>query len=162
MVSAYFTLLKIFLNFGEAELEKFLDSNDNNPNFGMALEEAIDQLLITEEEAKRILDSAAADLQWGGMLADAGRNKKLQDFIKSNRWMRRQKFFDFVAMEELEFEQKKRLKALERKERELQDEVQHSILIFAFCLSILSRIRSWRITKRKRDCLSGGSRPPNR
>jgi hypothetical protein len=154
--------LKIFLNFGEAELEKFLDSNDNNPNFGMALQEAIDQLLMTEEEAKRILDSAAADLQWGRMLADAGRNEKLQEFIKSNRWMRRQKFFDFVAMEEIEFEQKKRLKALERKERELQDEVQHSILIFAFCLSILSRIRSLRITKRKRDILSGGSRPPNR
>jgi hypothetical protein len=96
------------------------------------------------------------------MLADAGRNKNLQEFIKSNRWMRRQKFFDFVAMEELEFEKQKRLKALERKARELQDEVQHAILIFAFCLSILSRIRSWKITKRKQNCLSGGSRPPNR
>ena len=77
----------------------------------MALEEAIDQLLITEEEAKRILDTAAADLQWNRMLEDAGRNKQLQEFIKSNRWMRRQNFFDFVAMEELEFEQKRRLKA---------------------------------------------------
>jgi hypothetical protein len=122
--------LKIFLNFGEAELEKFLDSNDNNPNFGMALEEAIDQRLITEEEAKRILDSAAADLQWNRMLEDAGRNKQLQEFIKSNRWMRRQNFFDFVAMEELEFEQKRRLKALDSKERELQVQVQHAILFF--------------------------------
>ncbi len=110
----------------EEELYEFLDSNDNNPNFGMALEEAIEQHLITEEEAKRILDSAAADLQWNRMLADAGRNKKLQDFIKSNRWMRRQQFVDFVAMEELE--QKKRMKALDKKEREIQDEVR--LLLF--------------------------------
>jgi hypothetical protein len=116
---------------GEVELYEFLDSNDNNPNFGMALEEAVEQDLITEEEAKRILDSAAADLQWNRMLADAGRNKKLQDFIKSNRWMRRQQFVDFVAMEELE--QKKRMKALDKKERELQDDVRLLILIFAFC-----------------------------
>ena len=98
----------------------------------MALEEAIDQLLITEEEAKRILDTAAADLQWNRMLEDAGRNKQLQEFIKSNRWVRRQNFFDFVAMEELEFEQKRRLKALDLKERELQVQVQHAILIFLF------------------------------
>ena len=148
---------------GEEELCEFLDSNDNNPNFGMALEEAIDQLLITEEEAKRILDTAAADLQWNRMLEDAGRNKQLQEFIKKNRWIRRQNCFDFVAMEDLEFEQERRLKALDRKERELQDEVQHAIIISSFCLSIFSRIRSSRITKRKRDdCLSGGSRPPNR
>jgi hypothetical protein len=139
---------------GEVELYEFLDSNDNNPNFGMALEEAIEQHLITEEEAKRILDSAAADLQWNRMLADAGRNKKLQDFIKSNRWMRRQKFVDFAAIEELE--QKRHLEELEKKERDLQDAVRHLILIFGFCLSIFSRIRSWSSSwmKLKRDCVS--------
>ena len=138
---------------GEVELYEFLDSNDNNPNFGMALEEAIEQHLITEEEAKRILDSAAADLQWNRMLADAGRNKKLQDFIKSNRWMRRQMFVDFVAIEELE--QKKHLKELETKERELQDAVRHLILIFGFCLSIFSRIRSCSSSWMKlRECVS--------
>jgi hypothetical protein len=97
----------------------------------MALEEAIDKRLITEEEAKNILASAAADLQWNRMLEDAGRNKKLQEFIKSNRWMLRQNFFDFVEMEELEFEQEKRLKALDRKMRELQDEVQHNFCILS-------------------------------
>jgi hypothetical protein len=106
---------------GEAELNEFLDSNDNNPNFGMALEEAVDQRLITEEEALRMLTSLAADLQWDRLLADAGRNKLLQDFIKSNRWMRRQSFTDFVAIEELE--KKKRQQALDKQERKLQDEV---------------------------------------
>jgi hypothetical protein len=140
---------------GEEELCEFLDSNDNNPNFGMALEEAVEQRLITEEEAQRILNSAAADLLWDRMLADFCRNKKLQDFIKSNRWMRRQKFVDFVAIEELE--QKKHLKELETKERELQDAVRHLILIFGFfVLSIFSRIRSWSSSwkKLKRDCVS--------
>ncbi len=108
----------------EAELYEYLDSNDNNPNFGMmALEEAVEQRLITEEEAHRILNSAAADLQWDRMLDDAGRNKKLQEFIKSNRWVRRQKFVDFVAIEALE--KKKRMLALEQKERELRKAVRH-------------------------------------
>ncbi len=87
----------------------------------MALEEAVEQRLITEEEAKRILNSAAADLLWDSMLADAGRNQKLQDFIKSNRWMHRQRFVDFVALEDLE--KKKRLLALNEHERTIQNEV---------------------------------------
>ena len=109
------------LKFDKTELHKFLDSNDNNPNFGMALEEAVDTHLITQEEAERIVQTSADALQWNGMLSDGVRNKKLQDFLKVNRWMRRQGFKDFEAMEELE--KKKRLKLLEQDQRKIQDEV---------------------------------------
>jgi hypothetical protein len=109
----------------QADLLKFLDSNNNNPNFGMALEEAVDEHLITEAEARQILQSSAGTLRWSSMLTDANRNKRLQVFIKGNRWMRRQGFKDFEEIEELE--QEERMRVLEQEQNASQKEVLFSV-----------------------------------
>jgi hypothetical protein len=105
-------------------LLKFLDEHNNDPAVGMAMEEAVDAKLLSEEEASEILGRGADGLNWSEMLSDAARNSKLQEFLKSNRWMKRQGFVDFDAkLKELVQQHSSDLSAIEKGIRDLEEEV---------------------------------------
>ena len=110
---------------------KFLDEHNNDPALGMAMEEAVDAKLLSEEEAREILGHEADDLSWSEMLSDAVRNSKLQEFLKSNRWMRRQGFVDFdEKLKELAKQHRSDLSAIEKGIRDLEEEVQRRLFKF--------------------------------
>jgi len=107
---------------------KFLDAHDNDPALGMAMEEAVDAGLLSEEEAKEIFGRGADGLLWNEMLLDATRNHKLQEFLKGNRWLQRQGFTDFdakskEAMQQEEKKHKLQLMALAKEIADLEEEV---------------------------------------
>lgn len=112
----------------------FLDEHNNDPALGMAMEEAVDAKLLSEEEAREILGRGADDLSWSEMLSDAARNSKLQEFLKSNRWMIRQGFVDFEAkLKDLAQQHRSDLSALEKGIRDLEEQVISCPLHYCRC-----------------------------
>ena len=116
---------------------KFLDAHDNDPALGMAMEEAVDAGLLSEEEAKEIFGRGADGLLWNEMLLDATRNHKLQEFLKGNRWLQRQGFTDFdakskEAMQQEEKKHKLHLMALAKEIADLEEEVPTKLTVL-FC-----------------------------
>ncbi len=130
---------------------KFLDAYDNDPALGMAMEEAVDEGLLSEEEAKEIFGRGPDGLLWNEMLRDAARNHKLQEFLKSNRWLQRQGFTDFDAKAKevmlLEEKQhKQHLMALAKEIADLEEEVPAKLRVL-FCFDLKSADSSFAAQK---------------
>ena len=139
----------------QAALMKFLDEHNNDPAVGMAMEEAVDAKLLSEEEAREILGRGADGLNWSEMLSDAARNSKLQEFLKSNRWMKRQGFVDFEAkLKDLAQQHRSDLSALEKGIRDLEEEVNSYLCIFAVAHSILCSTLKLQIPCTSNSCSS--------
>ena len=100
----------------------------------MAVEEAVNAKILTEAEAKELLERGSEGLKWGEMLQDAARNTRLQEFLKGNRWMLRQGFVDFEAkIKELAQQHRNDLSALEKAICDLEEEVKRCISSTSTC-----------------------------
>ena len=119
---------------GQIALLKYLEEHNYDPAIGMAVEEAVNAKILTEAEAKELLERGSEGLKWGEMLQDAARNTRLQEFLKGNRWMLRQGFVDFEAkVKELAQQHRNDLSALEKAICDLEEEVKRCISSTSTC-----------------------------